>query len=452
MPSSSVLRSAADMHTAYEYIARSRGKPTSECITWIDPAECIVPSPTPKHMGFQVDIDDSDNSENKQVAKQNARNDSNKEIDPMILRLPIYPVSAVHLPSSAFHTLHNTQFKNIKMAKDLASHKWTVSLNDQSPLTFQGENREENTEETSKDGVPTSPETRHQCFVLTLCAQDTNRIASIGTLMEVTKMKETFANDKSLIRIVVECRAIDTVEIQGVEIEGVGSPINDYLIGKVRRLGENHNCISSYPELDLHLNKIVKDYATVRSMYIHSDGVASRELPPYARDAVQSNLPTFTKEDFIEQFWNVAECWQMLCNTVREARRSELQTEMNEIMIDAASKKKGPLQLPIKRENLPEDVQVLLGRMEQKQSEDFLSCGMDACLDFQVLLGMGLRHGGDRREILSERVRFLGNLIRREKDRLDTKERLKVMFDVAKNSTCIGDDSNDDRSFDDHFK
>ena len=220
-------------------------------------------------------------------------------------------------------------------------------------------------------------------------------------------MKETYANDKTLIRIVVECRAIDTVQIQGLEREAVGSP-NDYLIGKVTRLGEIEN--TNYPTtdpamLDIRLNQIVEDYAAVRSMYIHTDGVASRELPPYARDAVQSNLPAFTKEDFVRQFWNVAECWQMLCNTVREARRSELQAEMNEIMVDAASKKKGPLQLPVKRTDLPEDVQVLLGRMEKKQSEDFLSCGMDACLDFQVLLGMRLKHEGNYHKIQTERDR-----------------------------------------------
>jgi hypothetical protein len=442
------------MHTAYEYIARSRGKPTSE-IQWIDPSQNIVPSPPPKQMGFQVDGVDNATSGDAKDTSTSARTDINKEIDPMILRLPIYPVSAVHIPSSAYHTLHNTQFKNIKMARDLEANKWTITLKDQTTegLDLQCDNRDEEKNEIAKDGGSSQPETKHKCFVLTLCAQDTHRIASIGTLMEVTKMTETYASDKTLIRIVVECRAIDTVQIQGIEIEAIGST-SDYLIGKVRRLGEVHTDHSSYPALDTELNKIVQDYAAVRSMYIHTDGVASRELPPYARNAVQSNLPAFTKEDFTQQFWNVAECWQMLCNTIREARRSELQTEMNEIMVDAASKKKGPLQLPVKRETLPEDVQVLLGRMEKKQSEDFLSCGMDACLDFQVLLGMGLKHEGDRHGIQSERILFLGDLIRKEKDRLVMKERLKGMFEVG-NSDYISDGScteNDETSLDDHFE
>ena len=91
-------------------------------------------------------------------------------------------------------------------------------------------------------------------------------------------------------------------------------------------------------------------------------------------------MPAYTVEDLssVSDFWNTADSWQMLCNTVRVARRSELQTEMNEIMVEAASQQKGPLKLPIyKREGLPDQIQVLLIRMEQERSEDFISYGLD---------------------------------------------------------------------------
>ena len=42
-----------------------------------------------------------------------------------------------------------------------------------------------------------------------------------------------------MIRIVVECRAIDIVQIQGIEREAIGSS-NDYLIGHVRRKEEKY--------------------------------------------------------------------------------------------------------------------------------------------------------------------------------------------------------------------
>ena len=456
-----LLKSLSEMHTAYEYVARQRG---FECIEWIDPSQNIVPTPSTKQMGFQVDLDEDspkiiESSVSVSDPVHSNLNEKKHDIDQQygestLLRLPIYPVSAVHLPSSAYHTLHNTQFKNIKMARDLESHIWSIDCEKEVQVHIKETKKENNNNNVVENGITqdesikkSHPGTARKCdcFVLTLCAQDTDRIASIGTLMEVTNMTETYANDKSLIRIVVECRAIDIVKIQGIEREAIGSS-NDYLIGHVRRKEEQYDGRDHYLYSDT-INKIVQDYAVVRSMYIHTDGVASRELPAYARDAVQSNLPAFTQEDFTHQFWDVAECWQMLCNTIRELKRSDLMTEMNEIMIDAACKQKGPLQLPVKRKTLPEDVQNQLNRMEQKQSEDFLSCGMDACLDFQVMLSMSP----------SERIIFLGELMHKEIDRLDTKERLKGMFEIVNdngNGTGTGNRSNedkDDQSFGEHF-
>jgi len=137
----------------------------------------------------------------------------------------------------------------------------------------------------------------------------------------------------------------------------------------------------------------------------------------------------------------------MLCNTVREARRSDLQTEINELMSKAACEKGGPLTLPVKREGLPVDVQATLERMEREANDDFLSLGMDPCLDFQALLGMSSSSSllffvtcndddvvaqsegttaGD--SIHAKRVLFLSYMIRKEKERLKTKEKLKAMF------------------------
>jgi len=283
------LLKSAELHTAYEYIARQRGIPISECIKWIDPSETIVPPPPPKQMGFQINTD---------APKEETKENNSDSSDSSSLRLPIYPVSAVHLPSSAFHTLHNTQLKNIRMSRDLEANKWTVAINQGQGL---------------KDDKGLVVEDKRQCFVLTLYAQDTHRIASIGTLVEVTSMKETYANDKTLIRIVVECRSLGIVEIEGMEREGIVNE-HDYLVGRVRMLDDgtrqeeddrpsiNIKTMDDYNLVDMDLlQNIVQDYATVRSMYIHTDGVASRELPPFARDAVQANLPTFTQEDFVSR-------------------------------------------------------------------------------------------------------------------------------------------------------
>lgn len=442
-----ILRSA-ELHTAYEYISRQRGPLVSQCVNWMDPSIVTVPSPKQKQMGFQIDAEqDQDSTEMQEQDQEYGDSD--------LWRLPIYPVSAVHLPSSALHTLHNTQFKNIKMSRDLAANQWNIQFHEHAITS--SANTADN--DIQNGGARTANRDPSQCFVLTLFAQDTHRISSMGTLMEVVSMEDTYTSDKSLIRVVVKCRAIGIVKIEGVEKESTESP-NDYLIGRVQQLQLGFDAIATDTEgrggqdLDLDeemLDQIQQDYAAVRNMYT-TNSIATRELPPYARDAVQANMPEFSKQDFAcpKQFWNVAECWQTLCNTVRDARRSDLQTEINEIMIDAACKKKGPLKLPVKREELPDDVQSLIIRMEKEASEDFLSCGLDSCLDFQVLLGMGRRlddkgkdnvnlGAGDKyqdfdaisidlRSIHSDRIRFLGEMIRKEKDRLDIKERLKGIF------------------------
>ena len=445
---------SVELHTAYEYLARQRGALVSQCINWMDPSINIVPSkPKIIQMGFQIDQDSIQDN-------QPSNDDS--------WRLPIYPVSAVHLPSSALHTLHNTMSKNLKMSRDLRANQWNIQFRKQAD--------DDNT--SASNATTTDPS---QCFVLTLIAQDTHRIASSGTLMEVVSMEDTFTSDKSLIRVVVKCRAIGTVKIEGFEKETIDSP-NDYLIGKVQPLQLGFDPMQSQglngldepqkqdsdPDLDQEvLDQIQQDYAAVRDMYT-TNSVASRELPPYARDAVQANMPAFSKRDFAcpEQFWNAAECWQTLCNTVRDARRSDLQSDINEIMIDAACKKKGPLRLPVKREELPDEVQSLIIRMEKERSEDFLSCGLDACLDFQVLLGMGRGRDdiqrntstdesqhfdasrSDLQSIHEDRIRFLGKMIRKEKNRLEAKERLKDIFsgsvfidantNASDSTTCSG--------------
>ena len=141
----------------------------------------------------------------------------------------------------------------------------------------------------------------------------------------------------------------------------------------------------------------------------------------------------------------------MLCYTVRECRRSILQANVNEIMIEAACRMGGPLTLPVKRTTLPEDVQRTLFHLEQEASDDFISCGMEPCLDFQALIGMVPSSPLDesdisveeRDELMMRRILCLGTMVAREKDRLETKEKLKDMFEEK--------DGDKKESSNDHF-
>ena len=429
----SKLKSASEFHTNYEYVARQKGTFAAECITWIDPSENIDPHSfkQTQNIGFQIDNDNHQNNDNENDYENN---DDVQKIESnsgeKYLRLPIYPVSAVHLPSSATHTLHNTQTKNIKMSRDLGGGKWDIDFD-----FFCGTTR--NRTDVKKK----------QCFVLTLFAQDTYRLASVGTLVQVISMEDTYAYDKkTLLRVVVKCQALGLVQINGFQA-GTINKNDDYLIGTINLIQTGFQQQQQIDDCQM-LDQIIQDYEIVRDMYTNRNSVASSELPPYARDAVQSNMPSFTKKDFLSytNFWNVADCYQMLCNTVRDARRSELQAEINEIMIEAASQKKGPLKLPVKRHSLPDDVQSRIRKMEQEESEDFLSSGLDPALDFQILLGMGKGRDINKnigtlafldpnvgQKIHMERIKYLATMIKKEKDRLETKESLKDMFQTSSN-------------------
>ena len=500
--------SAADLNTAHEWLARQRGPPVSNHITWFDPLEETLLSPPERCMGFEIDASVSpDGTENDRSGMSSSSGNASRRRDEKALRVPIYPVSAVHVLSSAYQTLHNVEEKNLRMAHDLKGGMWNLEC----PMLVGGNGsgsgnaivnagnddgtRSSNDNDSDSDSSRSNNSKKEGgYFCLVLRAHDTHRIARIGTLMQVTSFNEVYsdADKKQIQRIVVQCQARGIVHIVGVE--KAKSPL-DYWIGRVElrevllsqdkeddeeelmkdakeeeeeeeylmngvaeasKMDEtdlqltipnsngstysevtNQNCHPS-SKLDHEIIKgIIQDYATVRSMYIYSNGVASRELPVYARHAVQSNLPPFTSSDLLSNFWNVVECWQMLCHTVRECRRSILQANVNEIMIEAACQLGGPLTLPVKRMTLSEQVQRTLHHLEQEASDDFISCGMEPCLDFQALIGMVPSSPLDessiseeeREELLMRRILLLGTMIAREKDRLETKEKLKDMFE-----------------------
>jgi len=194
----------------------------------------------------------------------------------------------------------------------------------------------------------------------------------------------------------------------------------EYLIANVETFEENDFSKENNADLEQFTAILASDYAAVREFYTKVDGVASRELPPFAAKAIE-NMPLLTKADFknVTSFWYAAEAWQTMCNTVREARRAILRCDINEIMIGAAIKQGGPLNLPVKREYLPFEVRRKLQAIEEDSMRDFHALAMDPCLDFQTILS-STSH--------LNRVKILGSMIARERQRLEAKESLKSLF------------------------
>lgn len=420
------LTKANDFSTAYEYLVDERGFPSSQYCLFVDPSIATLPV--------------------SKVGKEDQKNDANDRV-----KLPIYPVSAVHLPSSVTHTLNNVQMKNLQMSKDLEAGMWNLDL-------------QEKGEESPY-------------FVLTMWTKDTNRIASVGTLMQLLNTTEELqytgnqnsngdsnqTEDESLeniARIVVKCKACGIVQIldhseKSDNDDGILDKIRefrqsyDYRVGTVQILEIFPNAESddsiSIDQLDAkdemqNIQKILYEYKAVRSMYIQEDSIASLELPSFARTSVEQNLPVFnTVNDFLSfnKFWDIAESWQMLCSTVRLAKLVDFQSKRDEIMVQAAMKKPGPLQLPVKLYDLPVEVQNQIDKMEREANDNFLSLGMDPCLDFQTLLGFTLLHNDDKdvdkqdkisTAVHIERIKYLAQMISKEKMRLETKQMLKSIF------------------------
>jgi hypothetical protein len=266
-------------------------------------------------------------------------------------------------------------------------------------------------------------------FCASLRARDTNRIASVGTIMKlldtddrsIIGAKTWPGNQLTLNRVVAKCRAVGIAEILSIEEHDYGE--DDYLIANVRIHSDD-----DIPPAPMEMNnqfhsitkQIIDDYQKVRSIYINSQSLASNELPKFARNAVQT-LPTFDNDTVQNEkkFWMLVETWQMLCNTIRQSKRSKLQAIVNELSVAAAMQAKGPLELPVKRKKLPLDVQRQLDELEQNASRDYLELGMEPVLDFQEIIGMK-RH--------RDRVVKLASMIQRERLRLEAKESLIQAF------------------------
>lgn len=312
-----------------------------------------------------------------------------------LLRVPLYPLPAVYTPHSGEnHTIVNTEPRNVQMASDLVAGKW----GDRS------------------------------LFCVTLRARDTNRLASVGTLMRLIDTEDrSIAGARTwpgnilptLNRVVVTCQAVGIVDIIDVENDHNSLDEGEYRVANVKlRSFTNEATQGKTDEMDSMTHQIVTDYQKVRSTYINSQSLASNELPKFARKAVHELADLNKLEDELD-FWRLVDTWQVLCNTIRQAKQTQLQGVINEISVQVAMESKGPLELPVKRRNLPDHVQKQLEEMEQKASADYVELGMEPILDFQEIISM---------EDSVDRMRKLAKMIKRERARLEAKESLIKAF------------------------
>ena len=258
----------------------------------------------------------------------------------------------------------------------------------------------------------------------------------MATVMQVLDIEDRSVQWHN--KVVVTCKAIGIADIISIDNPNAweeGHSSGEYLIANVKIRPYPNSSTETMPiyHKEIMSNSLLSNYQQIKDIYSNSKSIAFNELPPYARESIQT-LPNFTMSDITSEvhFWTMIETWQMLCNTLRQAKRNQLSSVINELSLDAAMELDGTLELPVKRHRLPVLVQKKLDIMEQHASRDFLRMGMDPVLDFQVLMGM--REHWDRAEMVA-------GMVASELERLKAKESLmKVFLDHDSLEVRDGDD------------
>jgi hypothetical protein len=154
---------------------------------------------------------------------------------------------------------------------------------------------------------------------------------------------------------------------------------------------------------------MVRDFNSVKTMY--QLGIWSHEMPPNALTNLASAMPTWTEEILDDAtIWEMAQIWQSLCLTIREGRQQLLNSDRNELMVSAASKKGGPLKLPIHLEDLEPEDRRSVQDLEVQAQREFWKLEIEPCLDFLIMMSL------DSEE---EQTKWLANIISRERKRLE---------------------------------
>jgi hypothetical protein len=327
--------------------------------------------------------------------------------------MPLYPLGAVHLPTKSMvnHTLNNVEPQNIRMVEDLLNQlaNYDQISNIENQLKF--------------------------CVVLR--AMDTGRIASIGTVMSIVDAEKQFhygTNDTARIRL--NCHGEQLVEICHIENgEQWGTKrlmkSQDYLRAKVKPIHFMNASTTTERREDFteKLLSLSKDLRTIKTMY-QLDLGSQKDFPPRTLpklgDAIQDIAIKLDQDEMdsdailieLERiFWRFAQEWQSICYTLRQGQEALLSAERNELMVEAACAKGGPLNLPIHIEDLEPQDRRQIQLLELQAQKRHIELGIDPVLDFQVLISL---------PDLEQRISWLGRMVTRERQRLSEFASLRV--------------------------
>lgn len=332
-----------------------------------------------------------------------------------VLIVPLYPLSAIaYLPDTTSNcTLSNTERRNIQMALDLESSSYIAG-----------------------DADPRSGD----LFCAVLRAVDTGAVSKVATLLRVIQYhkerKVHPTSDDSLVnekdeseqayqRIRLTCvptgETVDILNIENAHASSLEFKVRhptEYLRATVRRRRGGDHCINAFTaqSIDPLYQKIQEDYHAVRTLYL--EGIGTADMPPFSFKKLSESLPTRlfcerssnNNDDEEKYFWRGTTVWQSLCETVREGIQLVTTAHRNELLIEAAIRQGGPLQLPIHIADLKPTDRQRIEKIEQDVQNAWRNeIKLEPCLDFQVLLSLST---------LKSRLEYFSNMVERECTRL----------------------------------
>jgi Lon protease-like protein len=323
-------------------------------------------------------------------------------------RVPLYPLPTVYLPTGqdVNYTLQNIEPRNLQMAADLAK-------------------------------LP--PDQRVFCAVLR--ATDTGRLAAQGCLMRVIDWQAALVENGDIKKVVLTCLALERVDVVQIVNPAAADLAyrlrqpREYLQSWVRRRDDANLDTDS---AELKRLKIATDFNRVRDYLLA--GIGIENLPSFARNSLAEALPKLSPDDLTsESFWQTAHLWQTLAYTLREGLQQRLATDRNELLIEGALRKGGPLNLPVHPEDLePVDREQIVA-LEERVRAEWVAMGLEPTLDFQALL---------LHDSYENRLQLLSDMVARERERLlalaltprDSKESEAEQQEVARKGAWFGDE------------
>ena len=280
-----------------------------------------------------------------------------------LLRVPLYPLPAVYLPVGSAgssgapvnFTLNNVEPRNIQMAFDLQLNR-TVD-----PL-----------------------------FCVVLRTIDTGRVASTGTLLRILD-HERHVVEGSIRRIKLTCRVESLVDVVSIDNpSALDMPYRlqhprEYLTALVRMKDDesdgNDDDSTSYLCKEVASNiKYVCDLLVGQGERF---GLTAQVVDDLSRSSLNSGTPSNLSSS---AFWHAAYQWQVLCNTFEESSRLRFVSRRNEMLVAAAIRKGGPLQLPVQLSSLDKNDRRSIEQLESTSQQEWMGLGMDPTLSFQKLI------------------------------------------------------------------